>query len=614
MSTIKKHYSFFFLIIYFFAIFILSFTPLLPNFDIWFHIKSGEASIKYGIIHSDIFSYSAYGRNWFPYEWLFQIVAFLFSSQFGLQSILVLGALCTTSIIAILFITFRKILKLQQIMSYALCFFFLSSVYEFTLTRPHLFAYLFFITIIFLILHFLFNKKNLLLLSIPVTFLWTNTHASVVLDIYLFASFAIMNMTKFFVKRDRNSLSQAKILGIYAVLTTFITILPPLGLTQYRILLQFFQERNLLSHFITEWVPVTKDTTTFIVFLALSIVILFFSILTFIKKKKWEDLFWMLPLLTIFSFSFTASRNIFFGYFVLTFLIGWILSNTAIFQQRKIALFGLIAIITIFSTYIFYLKHNNQRFYYPTDAATFIQNNNIKGNMFNDFTYGGYLIYRLYPKQKVFIDGRSDVYLCCEIKEVINLMADAKNPDSEFRMILNQFWNKHNISYVVISTERFSFSQRIGKILSNDPSWNLVFWDDNAEIFLRNDGKNDSLIENFTVKSATPYNTKVYKNNKNDALLEYERMLKIADSSQSRNAIGYIYLQDKKIDLAEKQFEKAIAINPDFESPYMNLAEIAVYNGDYEKAIDLYQKAYTLNPKREFIQIRLQELRKTTNH
>jgi hypothetical protein len=34
----------------------------------------------------------------------------------------------------------------------------------------------------------------------------------------------------------------------------------------------------------------------------------------------------------------------------------------------------------------------------------------IPGHMFNEYFFGGYLVWKLAPKHKVFIDGRGDVY------------------------------------------------------------------------------------------------------------------------------------------------------------------------------------------------------------
>jgi len=46
----------------------------------------------------------------------------------------------------------------------------------------------------------------------------------------------------------------------------------------------------------------------------------------------------------------------------------------------------------------------------PIGAVNFVEANNIQGRMFNNYNIGGYLLYRLYPGRKVFIDPRADLY------------------------------------------------------------------------------------------------------------------------------------------------------------------------------------------------------------
>jgi hypothetical protein len=43
----------------------------------------------------------------------------------------------------------------------------------------------------------------------------------------------------------------------------------------------------------------------------------------------------------------------------------------------------------------------------PKDAADFLVKNHIQGKIFNTYAQGGYLLWRLWPEQKVFVDGRA---------------------------------------------------------------------------------------------------------------------------------------------------------------------------------------------------------------
>jgi hypothetical protein len=62
--------------------------------------------------------------------------------------------------------------------------------------------------------------------------------------------------------------------------------------------------------------------------------------------------------------------------------------------------------------------------FYPVDAVNWLKANPQPGNVFNNFDWGGYLIFNLWPDKKVFIDGQTDVYgeeLTRKYEQVITL-------------------------------------------------------------------------------------------------------------------------------------------------------------------------------------------------
>jgi hypothetical protein len=48
--------------------------------------------------------------------------------------------------------------------------------------------------------------------------------------------------------------------------------------------------------------------------------------------------------------------------------------------------------------------------FYPRAACDFIERQGWTGRMYNEFDWGGYCIWRFFPRQQVFIDGRCEVY------------------------------------------------------------------------------------------------------------------------------------------------------------------------------------------------------------
>jgi hypothetical protein len=101
----------------------------------------------------------------------------------------------------------------------------------------------------------------------------------------------------------------------------------------------------------------------------------------------------------------TAQRN--------TILIGWI-APMIVFSylpesRRKAPAWtpvpvGLLLVAALF-TGSFQFRAEEWR--WPSGAADFLTGNRIAGPLFNTYEFGGYLMWRLGPEQKVFIDGRA---------------------------------------------------------------------------------------------------------------------------------------------------------------------------------------------------------------
>ena len=47
---------------------------------------------------------------------------------------------------------------------------------------------------------------------------------------------------------------------------------------------------------------------------------------------------------------------------------------------------------------------------YPVAATNLIKERNLEGPLYNELSFGGYLLHHLYPRWKIFIDGRNELY------------------------------------------------------------------------------------------------------------------------------------------------------------------------------------------------------------
>ena len=92
--------------------------------------------------------------------------------------------------------------------------------------------------------------------------------------------------------------------------------------------------------------------------------------------------------------------------------------------------------------------------------------------MFNEFNWGGYILYRQWPKQKVFIDSQTDFYgeaLTREYEQVITA-------SDRWEYILS----KYHIEWLIISP-----NSALAKTVTNTDQWEILYTDETA-IILKN--------------------------------------------------------------------------------------------------------------------------------
>jgi hypothetical protein len=121
---------------------------------------------------------------------------------------------------------------------------------------------------------------------------------------------------------------------------------------------------------------------------------------------------------------------------------------------------------------------------YPAGAADFLLAHHIAGPIFNTYEYGGYLIWRLWPEQRVFIDGRSlSESLFQDYGRILYNVEESGGSNAQ------QLLDRYGVQTIVMNT--FEYSQglvyRLAPALA-DPQqteWKLVYDDPTAIVLMR---------------------------------------------------------------------------------------------------------------------------------
>lgn len=111
--------------------------------------------------------------------------------------------------------------------------------------------------------------------------------------------------------------------------------------------------------------------------------------------------------------------------------------------------------------------------YFPVKVCDYINANGIDGNIYTLMNWGGYVIWRQAPQQKVFLDGRQlDPARFWEYLYGMN----------NWKML----FNKYNIKVVILPVFDASYNpNQLNKEMEMDPEWQLVCSANNGALFIR---------------------------------------------------------------------------------------------------------------------------------
>jgi hypothetical protein len=109
---------------------------------------------------------------------------------------------------------------------------------------------------------------------------------------------------------------------------------------------------------------------------------------------------------------------------------------------------------------------------FPDRACDFLMAQPRGGRLFNDYGWGGYCIWRLWPKYRVFIDGRAEVYFKTSYTDYLKIV-DAE-PGWEERL---RRWD--------VDTILVDATTLLAATLTGKPGWRQVYEDEQAVIYQR---------------------------------------------------------------------------------------------------------------------------------
>lgn len=360
--------------------------------DTWWHLATGKWIWENKAIpRHDPFSWSLPGADWTAHEWLFEFLLYPFSgTTYGVIFF------CAVPVLATILLLWKLIKRTNPLMSGIILAASVLMLYPGLTARPQLYDYLFFALMIYL-----YKTDKWLYIIPPVILVWANMHSAVLLGVGLTIMFLILSFIPPFkagliVHEPGNKKTYLKV----AVLSILASLCTPWGFNIYGYVWNTMSD-SIFAIYITEWmapplgVPLIKYSTTVMTALILGGISIYRRPISFWTVLLCVGLFY----LTLSGFRYYTLLGI-----ALTTLLGEIWAGekqcngklTAIGVALGLLIGSLVGGVP--GNYEQVAKKEN----YPTAALSHVGN-----RVLNPYDWGGYLIFH---GQKVFIDGRADIY------------------------------------------------------------------------------------------------------------------------------------------------------------------------------------------------------------
>lgn len=452
----------------------------LVDADVWWHLRTGQWIVQHRWVpYTDSFSRFGMGRPWAAYSWVFEVAIYGLFTRLGLVGLLVYVYALMLAVTAALHSLVRKF-EPRLPYSVALTGLALLALAPFYTPRPWLFTILFFILELNILVTVQRSRRyRILLLLLPLFALWANVHIQFVYGLFVLGIVALEDPLDRLLLKGREGREEDKPLPFRTMACVIAGCLIAILVNpyHYRIYaivwdtlklgglydviseLQALQFRNL-----TDW-----------------LVLLMTLAAAFALGRRGEIRpVWALLLLSGAFLSFRSGRDSWFIVIVAVVIIPSARSAARIAWPRArstteafilVAIVGIVLFTTILSSPL--SESDLQRRVaetYPVAAAEFVEQRGYRGPLYNDFDWGGYLIWRL-PELPVSIDGRSNLHNAERIKQTLKAWNGESNWSSDPELAA---------AHVVMAQKNLPLTQ----LLRLDSRFELVYEDQVAVVFI----------------------------------------------------------------------------------------------------------------------------------
>jgi hypothetical protein len=485
---------------------------LLGDASIGWHIRNGERMLRtHSITRVDPFSVTMGGQTWYAWEWLYDEKIAGIHHWMGLNGVVFFTAV----IIALTFaLTLRLCLQRGADLPVTALLLALSlgvsMIHLFA--RPHVLSWLF--TVIWFQLLDSSESANPAasqrrLWYLPaLMLLWVNVHGGFVLGFALLGLYLLSAAIRYYRSRDgeesRGLVQRSKTLGMVTVASLAASLINPYGYELHVHVYRYLTSRWLMNH-IDEFLSPNFHGVAQQCFVA----ILLITIVALAAVHNKPSLSRVLVLLLATYSGLYAARSLPVSSLMFTLIVAplWTQALTDARENENLSL-RLRAFVSRWQEFTGRVRNVELAFrghlwpaaavflgvlvcahqgrlgatqwmhahfdpkHLPVQATDTIVERGIREPIFAPDSWGGYLIYRLYPENRIFVDDRHDFYGVDFLRDY--LKAIRLTPDWD------KFLNEKHVNWALLPA-----GSALANMLEETTQWNVVYRDGTAVLLER---------------------------------------------------------------------------------------------------------------------------------
>jgi hypothetical protein len=472
------------------AALLLALVPRLDT-DLWWHLKAGQYIIRTGTVPTrDFMTFTFRGHTWTDHEWLSEVLMDALYRLGGIWALIVFFALVITAAFGVVYATMRQKGVHPMLAVFVTAGAFMASTGSWG-PRIQMISLLFLALYSLILDRYVRRPDRRLLIALPaLMLLWANIHGGFVLGLVLIAATLVGEGLNTATGRRSLDGQQLRDLAVALIASFLITIVNP---NTYRLLLYplTFILPNSYTNIIEESASPNFHLPVMMIFEAL-LLIMILALAIGRPRINWTS---VLILVGFTHLALSQVRNVPIWAVVVSPLVAYYLAQvgpalrpglaTAAARRSRMtrtkAIINSVLIVAILAVYVSvgarYINGKalarTERTEFPVHAIHYMAGHKLPSRVFVSYSWGGYLLWHLFPRYRDYMDSRADTLFNNRILRGYLTMYDAR-PGWRTTM------NRYRIQDVLVERDA-----PIAQVLALDPGWRLVYHDSVSILYTR---------------------------------------------------------------------------------------------------------------------------------